>query len=111
MIYHVSKQGNDKNIGSAEAPFLTINRAATVALPCDTVIVHEGEYREWVDPKCGGLDENSRITYTAAEGEKVVIKGSEIITDWQKVEGSVWKKVLSNSMFGDWNPYAERIYG
>ena len=54
MTYHFSKQANDKNIGSAEQPFLTINRAATVALPGDTIIVHEGEYREWVDPKRGG---------------------------------------------------------
>lgn len=111
MIYHVSKQGNDKNIGSAQQPFLTINRAAAVAFPGDTIIVHEGEYREWVDPIHGGLDENTRITYTAAEGERVIIKGSEIVTDWEKVEGSVWKKTLPNSMFGDWNPYAERIYG
>lgn len=28
MIYHVSKAGNDRNLGSAEFPFLTINRAA-----------------------------------------------------------------------------------
>ena len=60
MIYHVSKQGNDKNIGSVEAPFYTINRAAAAALPGDTVIVHEGEYREWVDPKRGGLGESNR---------------------------------------------------
>lgn len=111
MIYHVSKAGNDRNLGSAEFPFLTINRAAAVARPGDTVVVHEGEYREWVDPKCGGLNESTRITYCAAEGEKAVIKGSEIVTDWEKVEGTVWKKTLSNAMFGDWNPYAERIFG
>ena len=111
MIYHVSKTGNNNNIGSADAPFLTINRAATIALPGDTVVVHEGEYREWVDPKCGGSSDSCRITYTAAEGESVVIKGSENITDWEKVDSSVWKKVLPNDMFGDWNPYAEKIYG
>jgi hypothetical protein len=111
MIYHVSKSGNDKNIGSVEQPFLTINRAATVALPGDTVIVHEGEYREWVDPKRGGLSESNRITYSAAEGERVVIKGSETVSNWERVDGTVWKKVLPNSVFGDWNPYAERIFG
>ena len=111
MFLHVAKNGNDNNIGSLDAPFLTINRAAEVALPGDTVIVHEGEYREWVDPQNGGLDENSRITYQAADGEKVVIKGSEIVTDWERVEDTVWKKSLPNTMFGDWNPYAERIYG
>ena len=70
MIYHVSKQGNDRYIGTEEAPFLTINRAARVAAAGDTVVVHEGVYREWVDPKNGGLNDLCRITYTAAEGEK-----------------------------------------
>ncbi len=111
MIYHVSKSGNDKNSGLLDFPFKTINRAAEIALPGDTVIVHEGEYREWVDPKRGGLNESTRITYAAADGEKVVIKGSEIVTDWEKVDGTVWKKSLPNSMFGDWNPYTERVFG
>ena len=55
MIYHVSKSGNDKNVGSFEFPFKTINRAAEIALPGDTVTVHEGEYREWVDPSAAVL--------------------------------------------------------
>ncbi|MBQ8408981.1 MAG: right-handed parallel beta-helix repeat-containing protein [Clostridia bacterium] len=111
MIYHVSIHGCDKNSGAESAPLRTINRAAALAHPGDTVIVHEGEYREWVDPIRGGLHENLRITYCAAEGEHVVIKGSEIVTDWEKVNGTVWKKALPNSMFGDWNPYTERIFG
>lgn len=32
-IYHVSKQGNDTNNGSITAPFLTIQKAASLALP------------------------------------------------------------------------------
>ena len=38
-IYHVSKTGNNKNDGSAASPFLTISRAAKVAMEGDTVIV------------------------------------------------------------------------
>lgn len=52
--YHVAKTGNDRNKGTKEAPFLTIQRAADVAMPGDSILVHEGEYREWVDPKMGG---------------------------------------------------------
>jgi len=111
MVYHVAKNGSDQNPGTKDRPFLTINRAASVAMAGDTVIVHEGEYREWVKPKYSGLSDKRRITYQAAEGEKVVIKGSERIQNWQHVEGTVWKVVLPNSFFGDYNPYALEIFG
>ena len=106
MIYHVSPKGCDHSSGTEQTPFKTIGRAAELAISGDTVVVHEGVYREWVDPKNGGLNDQCRITYTAAEGERPVIKGSEIITGWERHEGTVWKKVLPNTMFGDWNPYA-----
>ena len=77
-IYHVSKQGNDTNNGSITAPFLTIQKAASLALPGDRVIVHEGVYREWVKPEFGG-NRLSPIVYEAAENEHVIIKGSEQI--------------------------------
>ena len=80
-------------------------------MPGDCVIVHEGEYREWVKPAQGGTSSVSRITYEAAEGERVVIKGSEQITCWEPVEGSVWKAVLPNSFFGTYNPYKEVLGG
>lgn len=109
--YHVSKRGSDKNEGTKEAPFLTIQRAADIAAPGDIVIVHEGEYREWVRPRNGGVHESLRITYEAAEGEHVVIKGSERIADWEFVEGNVWKVVLPNSFFGEENPYELEVKG
>jgi alpha-N-arabinofuranosidase len=111
VIYHVAKNGSDQNPGTEQRPFLTINKAASVAMAGDTVIVHEGEYREWVKPKHKGLSDKRRITYQAADGEKVIIKGSERIQIWQHVEGNVWKAVLPNSFFGDYNPYALEIFG
>lgn len=110
-VYHVAKTGSDLGNGTKEAPFLTINKAASIAVAGDTVIVHEGVYREWVKPKNSGLSNTRRITYQAAEGEKVVIKGSERIQNWRHVEGSIWKVQLSNSFFGDFNPYKEKVYG
>jgi hypothetical protein len=109
--YHVAKYGSDHAEGTKQNPFLTINKAASVAQAGDTVIVHEGEYREWVKPKYAGLSEYRRITYKAADGEKVVIKGSEQIQDWEQVEGTVWKVELRNELFGDFNPYKEEIFG
>lgn len=111
MIYHVSIHGSDGASGTAKQPFRTINHAAKIALPGDTVQVHDGIYREWVDPQNGGLNKRDRITYEAAPGEHPVIKGSEIVTDWEKVDGTVYKKVMPNSFFGDFNPYAEKLTG
>ncbi|QAS52264.1 right-handed parallel beta-helix repeat-containing protein [Halobacillus litoralis] len=109
--YHVAKNGSDLSEGTEQSPFLTINQAASAAVAGDTIIVHEGEYREWVKPKNSGLSETRRITYKAADGERVVIKGSEQIHDWEQLEGSVWKTSVSNDLFGDYNPFKEEIFG
>ena len=108
---HVATTGSDDADGSAQRPFRTINRAAAAARPGDTVVVHAGEYREWVTPRRGGLSDTRRITYTAAEGEHVVIKGSERITGWESDGGTVWRASVPNALFGDFNPYAEEIAG
>ena len=109
-VYHVAKNGNDKNTGTAAAPFLTISRAARLADEGDTVIVHEGVYREYVSPENGARTELGRITYEAAEGEKAVIKGSEVITGWEK-DGVLWRASVRNEIFGDYNPYSEIVDG
>lgn len=109
--YHVAVTGCDFEDGTKDHPFRTISKAALLAMPGDSVIVHEGEYREWVKPAQGGTSSVSRITYEAAEGERVVIKGSEQITCWEPVEGNVWKAVLPNSFFGTYNPYKEVLGG
>lgn len=109
--YHVAKHGSDFHSGAEPQPFLTIGRAAAVAEPSDRIVVHGGVYREWVRPKNGGGNELQRIVYEAAEGEKVVVKGSERITGWENAGGTVWKVTLPNAFFGDYNPYAERLEG
>lgn len=111
MEYHVAKTGSDQGQGTTQNPFLTINKAASVAIAGDTVTVHEGIYREWVNPRYKGLSNKRRIIYESAEGEKVVIKGSEHIQDWQHIEGNVWKVVLPNTFFGDYNPYVKEVFG
>jgi len=108
---HVAVNGKDSNSGTRTAPLGTIQRAADLALPGDVVTVHAGVYRERIHPSRGGLSEVGRITYQAAPGEKVEIKGSEVINDWVKVQNDVWKVVIPNSFFGDFNPYADLIRG
>jgi alpha-N-arabinofuranosidase len=109
--FHVAVNGDDLNPGTRAAPLRTIQRAANLALPGDTVTVHEGVYRERVNPPRGGESDTKRIVYQAAPGEKVVIKGSEVIKDWVHVQDDVWKVVLPNTFFGSDNPYRELIRG
>src|SRR4051794_39729555 len=110
-VYHVATTGSDSADGSASAPLRTINATAALAHPGDTVRVHEGEYREWVAPVRGGLSDGRRITFEAAEGERVVIKGSERISDWTPEDGTVWRAAVPNTLFAGFNPFAEEVAG
>ena len=111
--YHVSPSGSDAGEGTQASPFRTINYAAQVALPGDTVTVHNGVYREWVNPLNGGESPHKRILYRVAEGEKAELKGSEVVTNWkrEKKGKGVWKAVVPNTLFGDYNPFNEKLYG
>ena len=82
--FHVATDGSDGADGSKGRPLLTISRAAERARPGDTVVVHAGVYREWVCPPRGGLSDQRRITYEAAPGEHVVVKGSERVEGWER---------------------------
>ena len=89
--YHVSVSGNDLHEGTAAKPLRTISTAARLAQPGDVINVHEGVYRERINPLRGGKSDQKRIVYQAAPGEKVIIKGSEVIKEWQKVQNDTWK--------------------
>ena len=109
--YHVAKHGNDNNLGTIESPFLTISKAAKIALPGSVITVYEGTYRERIAPSHGGLSTTKPIIYQAAKGEDVWIKGSEIIKQWKKFNGNVWMVKIDNKFFGDFNPYVEIVEG
>lgn len=110
--YHVSVKGNDVNNGSVLKPFKTISAAIQVAYPGDTITVHSGTYREWVNPLRGGESDRKRIVYRAAPGERVEIKGSEEVKGWVKEnKNGVWKVIIPNSIFGSYNPYQDSVFG
>lgn len=110
--YHVSMDGNDKDPGTLKKPFRTIMAAARAAQPGDIITVHGGIYRERINPPRGGVSDKKRIIYRAARGEEVWIKGSEVIKDWIPVEKpAVWKVIIPNSFFGNYNPYKDTIIG
>lgn len=109
--YHVSVNGDDTNDGAVSSMLRTISSAALRAQPGDVITVHEGVYRERVSPPRGGESDAKRIVYQAAPGEKVEIKGSEVVTGWEKVRDDTWKVSLPNSFFGNCNPYSDLIHG
>jgi len=110
--YHVSKTGSDLYTGTRVKPFRTIQHAAELARPGDRIIIHSGVYRESIKPVMGGSGPEARITYLAAPGEKVIIKGSEQVSNWKRSAGGVsYLLTLPNSFFGSFNPYADEIKG
>lgn len=108
---YVTKDGSVANDGSKDAPYLTISDAARQAIARDTILVGGGTYREWVSPENGGLTKYDRITYMAAEGEEVIIKGSEVISGWEKQKNGGWSVSIDNKIFDNFNPFNILING
>ena len=109
--FHVAINGSDANSGTRAKPLRTIQRGAELARPGDVITVREGVYRERINPPRGGTSDKKRIVYRAAPGERVEIKGSEVVTNWVRVQEGVWKATLPNTFFGSYNPYTNRIHG
>lgn len=109
--YHVSPIGDDSNDGIESSPLRTVQRGAELAQAGDVVTVHAGVYREWINPPRGGESDADRIVFQAAHGEKAIVKGSEPVSGWSRVEGGAWRVSLPNDFFGDFNPFAELIHG
>jgi hypothetical protein len=109
VVNQKSAKASDDNPGTKAAPLLTISAAADLAQPGDTVLVHEGIYREKVTPARGG-SASAPITYMAAESERVYIKGSEVFQpEWKHLEGNTYEGSLSAVEFGEVNPFHRTI--
>lgn len=100
-VYHVSQAAyaSDSNNGSENFPFATIQKAADVAEAGDTVIIHEGTYRETVIPKNSG-EAMKPITYRAADGENVTISAMDKISGFQlyNADKNIWCATLPKNI-------------
>lgn len=94
---YVAKTGSDANSGSISSPFLTIQKAASVAVPGQTVFIRTGVYRETVTPARSGTLALP-ITFAAYPGEKVTISGADPITGWRTDAGAVYKANMNWSL-------------
>ncbi|MGN1420976.1 MAG: right-handed parallel beta-helix repeat-containing protein [Eubacterium sp.] len=111
MIFYVQQKNTSKGDGTRDNPFSAISQAADIAKAGDTVVIGDGIYREWVIPKNSGLSDNDRITYINADGSNPVISGAEEIHDWTPYKNNVWFTEVENSLFGEYNPYADELFG
>ena len=110
MTYYVNINAGEGGNGTKESPFKKIQQAADIALPGDEVIVAPGVYREYVNPKNGGTADKP-IVYRSEILKAAHITGAESIKNWEKVEGNVYKASVSNSIFGDYNPFTTLVSG
>ncbi len=110
---------DDNGPGSKERPFRTIGKAAQVLEPGERVVIAEGVYREWVNPARGGSGPEKMISYEAAAGAKVVIKGSSVLSKGWKPStagrfsfgpdtsgAKVWQIEIDGYLRGVYNPFA-----
>lgn len=118
-IYHVNckhPNASDDGVGTEDKPFATINRAAQELKPGEKVIVHGGIYRECIRPARGGEGADKMISYEAAPGEEVIVRGSmvwspdfKISKDWSfrglPQDSRVWVGDLPAEWFVGYNPF------
>jgi hypothetical protein len=120
----------DSNSGTKELPFLTINKAAQVLQPGERVVIMTGVYRERVDPARGGTGPDKMVSYEAAPGANVVVKGSRPAkTGWEPSAGfkidlpasacakaKIYRRRLDDLDFRGYNPFGmvsimqDRVY-
>jgi len=85
--YYVSaSSGLDSGPGTLGQPFRTIQEAANVAQPGNTVFIMAGVYHETVTPANSGTA-GAPITYEAYNGASVTIDGADPIAGWTPVPG------------------------
>ncbi|MCY3021602.1 MAG: hypothetical protein NTW87_21520, partial [Planctomycetota bacterium] len=119
-----AENASDANPGTELAPWKTVARAGSAKelKPGDQVLVKTGVYREYVQVKVSG-EKDQPITFAAAPGARVVLKGSETVRGkWTKLANApavkepypnafadVWKVTLGDEFFRD--ARFEGVYG
>ncbi len=94
LDYYVSNSGLDTNPGTLAQPFLTIQKAADVALAGDTVRVRGGTYRETVTTTQSGTAV-APITFKPYQGERVTITGlDEFNGSWTPYQGNIYQSSM-----------------
>lgn len=80
-VYYVSTSGNDSNPGTFNLPWRTIQHAADMVRPGDTVYVRGGVYHEAIFTSNGGT-QDFPVRYMAYPGEVPIIDGEGNLPPW-----------------------------
>ncbi|WP_298486677.1 T9SS type A sorting domain-containing protein [uncultured Maribacter sp.] len=91
---YVSKNGNDSNPGTLESPYLTISKAASVAVAGDIVYIREGTYEETLSPANSGENGNP-ITFQGYQEEKVIITTMQALNNWTEEGAGIYKTTVT----------------
>lgn len=87
---YVSPRGDDAHPGTWLRPLRSLSAAAETLQPGQTCIVAGGVYRETLRPARSGRA-GAPIRIVAADGQRVVISGADIIEGWQHDANGVWR--------------------
>ena len=87
--YFVATTGADNNPGTLAQPFATIQQAANLAQPGDTVFIRGGTYRETVTPAHSGTAA-APIVFEPYNGELVTVNGADVLANWAPYQGSIF---------------------
>jgi hypothetical protein len=94
MIF-ISPAGDDSNPGTRDKPLATIQQAAARLKPGDTCILRGGTYRQSALLKDLRGTADKPIRFVAAQGEKVVLDGTEPVAGpWDVYAGKTYKTAL-----------------
>ncbi len=123
----VSKNGNDKNAGTKDAPFATLKRAAVEIRKIKkgkelnkpvTVYVREGVYEMPKTLTLGPADSGSKenpIVYRAFEKEKVVLSGGRTINNFKPYRDGIYQADVKgmglSSLDIPWEPFFKLVPG
>lgn len=108
QTFHVAPPGSDSASGSSSAPFRTIQKCATVAMPGDTCRIATGTYRETVTPARSGTAA-ARITYSPEPGAQVTVDGADPVTGWSSVSAGDLATLTASDPFLAGSPFAAGV--
>jgi hypothetical protein len=96
--FYVSTNGDDKNIGSIEKPFKTLNASKLAArshINDDVEVVFRSGKYTFTKTELFGLEDGVKdrvVTYKAMDGEKVIFSSGASVNNFKPYEGQVAKE-------------------
>lgn len=108
VTYYVSPDGSDDNDGkSRRAAFSSMQKAADIVQPGETVLVTKGIYKHGFHIHKEGR-EGAWITFVAEPG--VEIRGSDVRKDWQREPGDSIYSIPRPELLGYWQRPDRPLY-